>query len=141
MAVPLLRPSEACLLPRSRDFDYSLFHVEFVVEKVALEHTSVREIRSFLASIISPLLCAPSFIYYQCYIFSPFRAPINNLLNKRGNVRVNVKSRRVRVTINVVEKQYVLRILNVCIALVIQHEPCLSSVACLVLPYFFHTIS
>jgi hypothetical protein len=60
---------------------------------------------------------------------------------KTGNVRVNVTVRRVRITIVAVEKQYILHILSVTIALVIQHAMrmrriILSSVACLALPYF-----
>jgi hypothetical protein len=35
--------------------------------------------------------------------------------SKTGNVRINVTLRRVRITIFVVEKQYVLHILSVCL--------------------------
>jgi len=58
------------------------------------------------------------------------------------NVRINVTSCRVRVTILVVEKQQVLlHILSVCLALVIQHAMrmlriMLSSVACPAIAYF-----
>jgi hypothetical protein len=59
----------------------------------------------------------------------------------RGNVRINVTLRRVRVTVVAVEKQYVLNILSVSVALVIQHAKrmrhvVLPSVACLALAYF-----
>ena len=63
------------------------------------------------------------------------------LLNKTGNVHINMISMRVRVTIFAVEsrKYYILWIMSV--ALVIQHAKCmchiiLSSLTCLALPYF-----
>jgi hypothetical protein len=43
--------------------------------------------------------------------------------NKTGNVLTNVTFRRIRVTIVAVEKQKVLHILCVSVALVIQHAP------------------
>jgi hypothetical protein len=68
------------------------------------------------------------------------RLPMS-LLNKTGNVHINIISMRVRVTIFAVEskKYYILWIMSV--ALVIQHAKCmchiiLSPLTCLALPYF-----
>jgi hypothetical protein len=63
------------------------------------------------------------------------------LLQERGDVRINITVRLVRITIVAVEKQYVLHILSVSVALVIHHayrmrRIILSSVASLALPYF-----
>jgi len=66
--------------------------------------------------------------------------------NKTGNARTKIPLRRVRVTTVAVEKQKVLHILSVCVCvsvvLVTQHAKrmrrmILTSVACLVLSYFF----
>ena len=67
-------------------------------------------------------------------------------LNGTGDLRINVTMTRVRGHIVAVEKQKVLHILSVFVALFTQHAQrmrhiLLSSVTCLALPYFSHVIS
>jgi hypothetical protein len=62
-------------------------------------------------------------------------------MNRAGSVRVSVTLGRVHVVAIVVEKQYVLHIPSVSVAVVIQHTVrmrrfILSYVACLALPHF-----
>jgi hypothetical protein len=62
-------------------------------------------------------------------------------LHKTGNLCINVTLWRVRLTVVAVEKEYVLHILSMSVAMVIQHalrmRRIVSSVACPVVPYFF----
>jgi hypothetical protein len=63
------------------------------------------------------------------------------IINKTGNVPINVTLRRLRVTIVVVEKQQVLRILSVCLQPEVYYSmqcacAILSSVACPVVQHF-----
>jgi hypothetical protein len=63
------------------------------------------------------------------------------MYNKADNVRINVTSRRVRVTIVAVEKQYYTFCVCVSLSFVFQHAMCirrikLSSVTCLAVQYF-----
>jgi hypothetical protein len=64
--------------------------------------------------------------------------------NKTRNVLINITLRRVYATVVAVEKQKVLRILSVCLALVIQHAKpmphIISSVTHPVVRHFFHII-
>ena len=57
---------------------------------------------------------------------------------KLGNVHINVISRRVRVTISAVKKQYVLNIINMCFSLKLSsmHHIIFSYLSCLAVLYF-----
>ena len=80
MSVPWLRCLVAGLSPFRSTFIPRPVHVGCVVARVTLQKVFLRVLPSSPVSIIPPVLHAPPFIHYQCYIMSAILALLNTTL-------------------------------------------------------------